>query len=179
MAYAATVKRVDDQLKKVEADAKEKADKEEADKAPAVEGDPEVLLGKMVEDAVDARLKENEDGMDVDDQKDNNPSAEFMSLVMKEVKTLVSEEVKQGVEAAKNSLSPTDGWGQNQNNKKKGKGKGKGKKGKGRGKGKKGKGTWRSNDGWQQNNTNNRWDGNNANQNGGNGGKNGKKKWWN
>eukprot|EP00973_Karenia_brevis_P078572 10907900-Karenia_brevis.AAC.1 len=57
MAYAATVKRVDDQLKKVEADAKEKADKEEADKAPAVEGDPEVLLEKMVEDAVDARLK--------------------------------------------------------------------------------------------------------------------------
>eukprot|EP00973_Karenia_brevis_P013094 1776095-Karenia_brevis.AAC.1 len=37
MAYAQTVKRVDDQLKKVEADAKEKAEKEDADKAPAVE----------------------------------------------------------------------------------------------------------------------------------------------
>eukprot|EP00973_Karenia_brevis_P070208 9758249-Karenia_brevis.AAC.1 len=56
MAYAATVKRVDDQLKKVEADAKEKAEKDDADKAPAVEGDPEVLLERMVVDAVDARL---------------------------------------------------------------------------------------------------------------------------
>eukprot|EP00973_Karenia_brevis_P006587 895367-Karenia_brevis.AAC.1 len=133
----------------------------------------------MVGDAVDSRLRND---MEVDEEArrarinlQNNPTTEFMSIVMNEVKSLVSEEVKQGVEAAKNSLSPTGGWGQNS----KGKGKGKKGKGRGKGKGKNGKKKWNSNDGWQKNNSNNHWDGGNKNQNGGNGGGNGKKKWWN